>query len=143
VEVDAETGEWAILRYTMLHDFGRVLNPMLLQGQLQGGVAQGIGQAKCEQVLHDVESGQVLTGSLMDYQLPRADDLPALELISVPTDAPTHPLGIKGSGEAGAAGGAPAAMNALMDALACVGVRHIEMPATPEKVWRAIRGART
>ncbi len=142
VEVDAETGEWSIERYTMLHDFGRVLNPMLLQGQLQGGVAQGIGQAKCEQVLHDPESGQVLTGSLMDYQLPRADDLPALELISVPTAAPSHPLGIKGSGEAGAAGGAPAAMNALMDALAGVGVRHIEMPATPEKVWRAIREAR-
>ena len=141
VEVDTETGEWSIERYTMLHDFGRVLNPMLLQGQLQGGVAQGIGQAKCEQVLHDPESGQVLTGSLMDYQLPRADDLPALELISVPTDAPTHPLGIKGSGEAGAAGGAPAAMNALMDALACAGVRHIDMPATPEKVWRAVREA--
>ena len=142
VEVDAETGEWTIERYTMLHDFGRVLNPLLLQGQLQGGVAQGIGQAKCEQVVHDPESGQLLTGSLMDYHLPRAGDLPSLELISMPTAAPSHPLGIKGSGEAGAAGGAPAAMNALMDALATVGVRHIDMPATPEKVWRAIRDAR-
>jgi carbon-monoxide dehydrogenase large subunit len=141
VEVDAETGEWRIARYTMLHDFGRVLNPMLLEGQLQGGVAQGIGQAFCERVVHDPESGQLLTGSMMDYQIPRADELPALTLECLPTAAPAHPLGIKGCGEAGAAGGAPAAMNALMDALAQVGVRHIEMPATPEAVWRAMRDA--
>ena len=140
--MDPDTGEWRIERYTMLHDFGRVLNPMLLEGQLQGGVAQGIGQAMCERVVHDPESGQVLTGSFMDYQIPRADELPALELESLPTAAPSHPLGIKGSGEAGAAGGAPTAMNALMDALAQVGVRDIEMPATPETVWRAIRDAR-
>ena len=139
VEVDAETGEWALLRYTMLHDFGRVLNPLLLEGQLQGGVAQGIGQAFCERVVHDGESGQVLTGSFMDYQIPRADELPALVLETLPTDAPSHPLGIKGCGEAGAAGGAPAAMNALMDALSQAGVKHIEMPATPEAVWRALR----
>lgn len=141
VEVDAETGAWRIIRYTMLHDFGRVLNPLLLEGQLQGGVAQGIGQALCERVVHDPESGQVLTGSFMDYQIPRADELPDLTLECLPTNAPSHPLGIKGSGEAGAAGGAPAVMNALMDALATAGVRHIDMPATPEAVWRALARA--
>ena len=125
----------------MLHDFGRVLNPMLLQGQLQGGVAQGIGQAACERVVHDPDSGQVVTGSFMDYQIPRADELPSLELETLPTAAPSHPLGIKGCGEAGAAGGAPAVMNALMNALAPVGVQTIDMPATPESVWRAIRAA--
>ncbi len=141
VEVDAETGAWEILRYTMLHDFGRVLNPLLLEGQLQGGVTQGIGQAFAEHVVYDAEGGQMLTGSLMDYQIPRADEVPSLELISMPTAAPSHPLGIKGSGEAGAAGGAPAVMNALMDALAVAGVRNIEMPATPEAVWRALQAA--
>jgi carbon-monoxide dehydrogenase large subunit len=142
VEVDPETGAWTLLRYTMLHDFGRVLNPMLLQGQLQGGVAQGIGQAFCERVVHDPETGQPLTGSFMDYQIPRADELPALELETLPTAAPNNPLGIKGCGEAGAAGGAPAVMNALMDALAQAGVANIDMPATPESVWRALRSAK-
>jgi carbon-monoxide dehydrogenase large subunit len=141
VEVDPETGEWALVRYTMLHDFGRVLNPKLLEGQLQGGVAQGIGQAGFERVVHDAASGQVLTGSLMDYQLPRADELPALELETLATPAPGNPLGVKGCGEAGAAGGAPAVINALVDALAPLGVRSIDMPATPEVVWRAIREA--
>lgn len=138
VEVDPETGEWRLLRYTMLHDFGVVLNPLLLEGQLQGGVAQGVGQAACERVVHDPETGQVLTGSLMDYQLPRADDLPALTLETLPTPAPANPLGVKGCGEAGAAGGAPAVMNALLDALAQAGVTRLDMPATPERVWRAL-----
>ena len=141
IEVDPETGHIDILRYSVTDDVGKAVNPMIVAGQVHGGVAQGIGQAMMERTVFDPSSGQLLSGSFMDYQLPRADDLPALELISVPTDAPTHPLGIKGSGEAGAAGGAPAAMNALMDALACAGVRHIDMPATPEKVWRAIRGS--
>jgi aerobic carbon-monoxide dehydrogenase large subunit len=141
VEVDPETGVWQLARYTMLHDFGRVLNPMLLQGQLQGGVAQGIGQAACERVVHEPESGQVLTGSFMDYQIPRADELPPLVLETLPTAAPGNPLGVKGCGEAGAAGGAPAVMNALMDALAPLGVATLDMPATPERVWRAIREA--
>jgi carbon-monoxide dehydrogenase large subunit len=142
VEVDPETGAWRLVSYTMLHDFGRVLNPNLLQGQLQGGVAQGIGQAALERVVHDPESGQVLTGSWMDYALPRADDLPPLELITRPTPAPLHPLGIKGCGEAGAAGAPPAVMNALMDALAPLGVRTLQMPATSEQIWRAIQDAR-
>jgi len=137
VEVDPETGQWRLERYTMVHDFGLVLNPMLLQGQLQGGVAQGIGQAACERVVHDPESGQVLTGSFMDYQIPRADELPALVLETLATPAPANPLGVKGCGEAGAAGGAPAVMNALADAL---GGRAIDMPATPERVWRVLQG---
>ena len=139
VEIDPETGAWTLAAYTMLHDFGRVLNPMMLEGQLQGGVAQGIGQAAMERVVHDRDSGQVLTGSFMDYQMPRADELPALVLETLATAAPNHPLGIKGCGEAGAAGGAPAVMNALIDALAMVGVTMLDMPATPERVWRALR----
>ena len=138
VEIDPETGEWQLIRYTMLHDFGRVLNPMLLEGQMQGGVVQGFGQAACEQVVHD-EDGQVLTGSFMDYQIPRAADLPALELVHRPTPSPVNPLGVKGCGEAGAAGACPAVMNALADALWARGVRGIDMPATPERVWRALQ----
>jgi carbon-monoxide dehydrogenase large subunit len=137
VEVDPETGLWRLDSYMMLHDFGRVLNPMLLQGQLQGGIAQGIGQAFCERVVHDAD-GQVLTGSFMDYQIPRADDLPDLVLQTRPTPSPVHPLGVKGCGEAGAAGACPAVMNALLDALWPKGVRRIDMPATPEAVWRAL-----
>ncbi len=141
VEIDPETGAWRLAAYAMLHDFGRVLNPKLLEGQLQGGVAQGFGQAALERVAHDPASGQVLSGSWMDYAMPRADDLPALSLVTRPTPAPSHPLGIKGAGEAGAAGAPPAVMNALMDALAPLGVRALQMPATPERVWRAIRDA--
>ncbi len=141
VEVDPETGEWTVDRYTMVHDFGRVLNPMLLEGQLQGGVVQGIGQALCERVVHD-EDGQVLTGSFMDYQIPRASDLPSLELILRPTPSPANPLGVKGCGEAGNAGASPAVMNALADALWPMGVRRIDMPATPESVWQALRAGR-
>ncbi len=139
VEIDPETGAWTLVRYTMLHDFGRVLNPMMLEGQLQGGVAQGIGQAAMERVVHDPDSGQVLSGSFMDYQIPRADELPSLTLETLPTNAPTHPLGIKGCGEAGAAGGAPAVMNALMDAISRAGGGLLDMPATPERVWQALR----
>ncbi len=138
VEVDPETGEWTLERYTMVHDFGRVLNPMLLEGQLQGGVVQGFGQAACERVVHD-DSGQVMTGSFMDYQIPRASDLPSLELIQRPTLSPANPLGVKGCGEAGAAGACPAVMNALADALWERGVRTLDMPATPLRVWQAIR----
>jgi carbon-monoxide dehydrogenase large subunit len=138
VEIDRDTGAWRLVAYTMLHDFGRVLNPMLLQGQLQGGVAQGIGQASCEQVAHDGD-GQVLTGSFMDYQIPRADELPALELVTLATAAPSHPLGIKGCGEAGAAGAPPAVINALLHAMAPLGVTELDMPATPERVWRAMQ----
>lgn len=141
VEIDPETGEWRLERYTMLHDFGRVLNPMLLEGQLQGGVVQGIGQAACERVAHEAGSGQVLTGSFMDYQIPRADELPPLRLVTLATASPSHPLGVKGCGEAGAAGAPPAVMNALMDAVAARGVVALDMPATPGRVWAALRGS--
>jgi carbon-monoxide dehydrogenase large subunit len=141
VEIDPETGALDICSYTMLHDFGLVLNPMLLEGQLQGGVTQGIGQAAFERVVHDPQSGQLLSGSLMDYQMPRAADLPSLILQTRPTPAPSNPLGVKGCGEAGAAGGAPALLNAVLDALAPMGVTALDMPATPERIWRAIQSA--
>jgi aerobic carbon-monoxide dehydrogenase large subunit len=141
VEVDPETGAVAVCAYRMLHDFGLVLNPLLLEGQMQGGVAQGIGQALYEGVTHDPDSGQMLTGSLMDYCVPRASDLPPLTLQTRPTECPSNPLGVKGCGEAGAAGAPPAVVNAVLDALAPLGVRTIDMPVTPERVWRAIRDA--
>jgi carbon-monoxide dehydrogenase large subunit len=125
----------------MLHDFGRVLNPLLLEGQLQGGVAQGLGQALYEGVAFEANSGQVLTGSLMDYHLPRADELPALTLITLATPSPSHPLGVKGCGEAGAAGASPAVMNAIMHALAARGVTELDMPATPARIWQALVAA--
>jgi len=142
VEIDPETGALAILRYTMVHDFGRVLNPLLVEGQLHGGVAQGLGQAGFEHVVYDASSGQLLSGSFMDYCLPRAEDLPDLDFVERSTPSPTNPLGIKGCGEAGAAGAPPALINAVMNALAPLGVTQIDMPATPERLWRAIRDAR-
>ena len=141
VEVDPETGVVTVEAYSMLHDFGRVLNPMLLEGQLHGGVAQGLGQAALEHVVYDPDSGQLLSGSLMDYCLPRADDLPSLNLETVVTPSPFNPLGVKGCGEAGAAGAPPALMNAIMDALGPLGVKHLDMPATPLRVWEALRAA--
>ena len=132
----------ALLRYTGVDDFGFVVNPMLTVGQVQGGVAQGIGQAMLERTAYDAASGQLLSGSFMDYALPRADDLPDLDihLNGVPTDA--NPLGVKGAGQAGAIAAPPAVIAAILDALRPLGVRHIDMPATPERVWRAISGAR-
>ncbi len=140
VEVDPETGAVALVAYTCLHDFGVVVNPLLLAGQVQGGLAQGIGQALMEHTAYDNE-GQLLAGSFMDYQLPKADDLPDLNFSAQVTPSPQNLLGIKGCGEAGAAGSPPAVINALVDALGPLGVRHIDMPATPERVWRAIRSA--
>ncbi len=140
VEVDPETGVVEVVRYAMVNDFGVEVNPRLVAGQAHGGVAQGIGQALGEAVHYD-EDGQLLTGSFMDYALPRADSVPGFAVSSRPTPALTNPLGVKGCGEAGCAGSLPALMNALGDALARLGVRHIDMPATPERVWRAIHAA--
>ncbi len=140
VEVDPATGAVAVVRYTMVNDFGVEVNPLLVAGQAHGGVAQGIGQALGEAVRYDAE-GQLLTGSFMDYALPRADAVPAFTVLSHPSPALTNPLGVKGCGEAGCAGSLPAVMNALGDALARLGVRHIDMPATPQRVWQAIRDA--
>jgi carbon-monoxide dehydrogenase large subunit len=139
VEVDADTGTVEIVGYTAVDDFGRVVNPLIVEGQVHGGVAQGIGQALLENTVYDDASGQLLSGSLMDYCLPRADDLPAFALTRNETPCTANALGIKGCGEAGAIGAPPAVINAILDALAELGVRDIDMPATPERVWRAIR----
>ena len=141
VEVDPDTGVVAVVRYSAVDDCGRAVNPMIVHGQIQGGIAHGIGQALLEQCCYDPQSGQLLSGSLMDYAIARAADLPffATELSEVPS--PTHPLGIRPAGEGGTTPALGAVVNAIVDALAEFGVTHIEMPATPERVWRAIRGA--
>jgi aerobic carbon-monoxide dehydrogenase large subunit len=141
VEVDPDTGMVEVVRYSFVNDFGVVINPLLVTGQAHGGIVQGIGQALRERTVYDAE-GQLLTGSYMDYALPRADDAPRFERAFHPVPARTNPLGAKGCGEAGCAGALPSVMNALVDALAELGIRHIDMPATPERVWRAIRNAR-
>ncbi len=141
VEVDPETGVTAVVRYVMVNDFGTIINPLLVEGQLHGGVVQGIGQALMERTVYD-DAGQLVTGSYMDYQLPRAADAPFFAFESRPVPATTNPLGAKGCGEAGCAGSLPAVMNALADALREVGVTHVDMPATPQAVWAAIQAAR-
>ncbi len=142
LEVDPDTGSVEVVRYTAVNDFGVLVNPMLVEGQVHGGVAQGIGQALLEATVYD-RDGQFLTGSYMDYALPRAGHLPAFATGSEPSPATTNPLGTKGCGEAGCAGSLPAVMNALVDALSELGVRHVDMPATPERIWRTIRDARS
>ena len=139
VEIDPETGEVAIARYTVVDDVGTVLNPLLLHGQIHGGVVQGIGQILMEDIRRD-SSGQPLTGSFMDYAMPRAGDVGEIAVDSHPVPTKTNPIGVKGAGEAGCVGALPAVANALVDALSEFGVRHIEMPATPERIWRAIHG---
>jgi len=140
VEIDPETGVVEVAAYAMVNDFGTVINPLLVEGQLHGGVLQGIGQALLEHTVYD-EQGQLLTGSFMDYAMPRAIHAPPFRFASHPVPATTNPLGVKGCGEAGCAGALPAVMNALVDALAPYGVKHFDMPATPEKVWQAIHAA--
>ena len=141
VEVDPETGVVQLLRYIVVDDVGRAINPLIVRGQVQGGVAQGFGQAVREQAVYDPDSGQLLSGSFMDYALPRADDLPDIEVELLEIPCTTNPLGVKGAGEAGAVGSPPAVMNAILDALAEAGVADLDMPATPEKVWKAIAAA--
>jgi len=142
VEVDPDTGVVSLERYTAVDDYGRLINPLLTQGQVQGGVAQGIGQALLEHTVYDPGSGQLLSGSLMDYALPRADDLPPFDitLAELPTSA--NPLGVKGSGQAGCIAAPQTIINAIVDALAPLRINHIDMPATPERLWRAIRAAK-
>mgnify|MGYP003627267756 CR=1 FL=1 len=141
IEVDPETGAFSLLDYTVVHDFGRALNPLLLEGQVHGGIAQGIGQALYERTVYDGD-GQLLTGSYMDYHLPRASDFPDFDFVPVETPTVANPLGVKGCGEAGATGAPPAVINAMLDALEPLGVEHIQMPTTPESVWRAIQAAK-
>jgi carbon-monoxide dehydrogenase large subunit len=140
VEIDPATGMTEIVSFTAADDFGNVVNPMIVEGQVHGGLAQGIGQALLENTVYD-ENGQLLTGSYMDYCMPRADDLPKFNVHTLKGTPCTHnPLGVKGCGEAGAIGSPPAVINAVVDALKEFGVDHMDMPATPEKVWRAING---
>ena len=140
VEIDPETGEVTLDRYTAVDDYGTLINPLLTIGQVQGGIAQGIGQALTERTVYD-SNGELLSGSFMDYHIPRAMDLPDLDitLTGIPTKA--NPLGVKGSGQAGAIAAPPTIISAILNALAPLGVTHIDMPATPERVWRAIKNA--
>jgi carbon-monoxide dehydrogenase large subunit len=142
VEIDPETGVVEIPRYIVVDDVGHALNPLIVRGQVHGGVAQGIGQAVFERTAYDAESGQLMSGSFMDYALPRAADLPDIEVDLIEIPCGTNPLGVKGAGEAGAVGSPPAVINAIVDALAPVGVTHVDMPATPESLWRSIRAAK-
>jgi carbon-monoxide dehydrogenase large subunit len=141
VEVDPETGVVQIVRYTGVNDFGTIVNPMIVAGQLHGGVVQGIGQALMEKVSYD-ESGQPITGSFMDYAMPRAEDAPPMAVGDHPSPAKSNPLGTKGCGEAGCAGSLSTVVNAVINALADDGVTHLDMPLTPERVWRAIQDAK-
>jgi len=142
VEIDPETGQTKVLRYCVVDDVGTVINQLTLEGQIHGGVGQGIGQCFSERLVFDTKTGQVLTGSFQDYGMPRADDMCSFETEENPVPTKTNPLGVKGAGEAGNVGALAAIMNAVVDALAPLGITHIDMPATPERVWHAIDEAR-
>jgi carbon-monoxide dehydrogenase large subunit len=141
VEIDPQTGETRLLAYTAVDDYGALVNPLLAEGQVHGGLAQGVGQALMEEIRYDPDSGQLLTATFMDYQAPRAADLPRFDVrfVEIPTDA--NPIGAKGAGQAGAIGAPHTIMNAVLDALAPFGIEHLDMPATPQRVWAALRGA--
>ena len=141
VEIDPETGVVRLIEHVVVADVGRVLNPLIVEGQLHGGAAQGIGQAALEAVAYEPGTGQTLSGSLMDYTIPRADDLPEFKVALNEVVEADNPLGVKGVGETGTSGAPAAVINAILDALAGIGVDHLDMPATPERVWRAIRSA--
>jgi carbon-monoxide dehydrogenase large subunit len=142
VEIDPETGAVALVGYVIADDVGTVINPLTLKGQIHGGVAQGVGQALMEQVAYEPESGQLLTTSFMEYAIPRADTVPDVHVESHPVPTKLNPLGAKGAGEAGTVGALPVVMNAVLDALAPLGVRDLDMPASAERVWSAIKAAR-
>ena len=142
VEIDPQTGVTRVDKFTAVDDFGTIINPMIVEGQVHGGLVQGIGQALMENCVYDRETGQLLTGSLMDYAMPRADDFPTFQLGHVCTPCTHNPLGTKGCGEAGAIGSPPAVINALLDALRPLGVRDFDMPASPHRVWEAIQNAK-
>jgi len=141
VEIDPETGAVELIRYSVCDDFGKTINPLIVRGQVAGGVAQGYGQAVLEHTVYDPDSGQLLSGSFMDYALPRADEFPDIEVELLEIPCASNPLGVKGAGEAGAVGSPPAVINAIIDALSADGVTDIDMPATPERVWRAMAKA--
>ncbi|MCB1469176.1 MAG: xanthine dehydrogenase family protein molybdopterin-binding subunit, partial [Rhizobiaceae bacterium] len=139
VEIDPATGVTEIIQFVAADDFGNIINPMIVEGQVHGGIAQGIGQAMLEGAYYDAESGQLITASYMDYTMPRADDLPSFQVSTSNTPCPGNPLGIKGCGEAGAIGSPPAVINAITDA---IGNNDLLMPATPQRVWAAINAAK-
>ena len=139
VEIDPDTGTVEIVSFSVVDDVGTVINPLTLAGQMHGGIAQGVGQAFTEHIVFDPESGQLVTGTFLDYGMPRADDMCSFDVEENPVPTATNPLGVKGAGEAGNVGALAAIMNAVVDALAPLGISHVDMPATPEKVWRAIR----
>jgi len=132
-----------VVRYAVVDDVGRMVNPMLVKGQIHGGIVQGLGQGLFEILAYDSGTSQLLSGSFMDYAMPRADDLPFFDVDSHEVPTKVNPLGAKGVGEAGTVGAMPALLNAVNDALAPLGVRHLDMPVTPERVWRAIRDAKS
>jgi carbon-monoxide dehydrogenase large subunit len=137
-----ETGEVTLRRYVAVDDVGRVINPLIVDGQVHGGIAQGVAQALWEGAVYDAE-GQLVTASMMDYAIPRAESFPPFELDRTETPTDVNPLGVKGAGETGTIASTPAVVNAVMDALAPLGIRHIDMPLTPERVWRAIQQAKS
>jgi carbon-monoxide dehydrogenase large subunit len=141
VAVDPDTGRVRVLRVVAVDDCGVVINPLLVEGQVHGAIAQGLGQALTEHVQYD-PAGQPMSASLMDYAVPFAASLPSIESYLVTTPSPVNPLGVKGMGESGTIGVTPALVNACMDALRPYGIRHLDMPLTPEKIWTAIQGAR-
>ena len=143
VEIDPETGVVRMDRYCVVDDVGNVINPHLVDGQIHGGIGQGASQVLFERISYDTQSGQLLTGSFMDYAMPRADDFCDFEVGNLVTVTKRNPLGVKGVGESGAVGALPVVMNAILDALAPLGVKHLDMPATPERVWAAIRAAQS
>jgi carbon-monoxide dehydrogenase large subunit len=142
VEIDPDTGVVALQSYLVVDDVGTVINPLTLAGQIHGGVAQGVGQILMEQVVYEPGSGQLLTASFMDYCMPRAEDMCNMRIVSNPVPTEGNPLGAKGAGEAGCVGALPAVMNAIMHALEPLGVRELDMPATGDRIWRAIRDAK-
>ena len=142
VEVDPETGSVQIDRLAAVDDLGLIINPLICEGQIHGGIAQGLGQALCELIAYDPDTGQLLSGSFQDYAMPRAEHIPTIESELAEIPARTNPLGIKGIGESGTIGAPPAIVNAVLDALRPLGVDHIDMPLTPSRVWNAIRSAK-
>ena len=142
MEIDPETGVVTMAHYTAIDDVGVALNPMICEGQIVGGVVQGIGQALLEHVVYDRESGQLLSGSFTDYAMPHADTIPAFAIGWHDVPAKTNPLGVKGVGEGGAVGSPAVVMAAVLNALRDLGVTHMDMPATPHRVWHAIQSAR-
>jgi carbon-monoxide dehydrogenase large subunit len=141
VEIERETGVAEIVRFTAVDDAGNIVNPQIVEGQMQGGITQGAGQVFGEQLIYDPDSGQLLTGSFMDYAMPRAGLVEGLTVREHPVPTASNPLGAKGVGEAGVSGSLPALMNAVLDALRQAGVTHFDMPATPERIWRALQAA--